>query len=172
MTIQNQNGILRLAEPPDIKSKPKPKLQTERPIQRGFVQSADSYGSRGLAFAVNQRKLSRQGFVKMRTFVTNVLQKVGRFSVDRQSENFGVTKPVNEDLRLRPEPGQLADVFNESKATQRFNLNSYENTRQPVEKSVDNGIQVYETLKSLTENAYERTSSAIEVVKKSVDIIA
>lgn len=172
MKVKGPYPILRFVEPPEIRQMPKPKLDVERERQPGFVGNADANGQRGVDFAVNQRQISRNGFIKMRSFVTNVLSKVGRYSVDRQSDNYGVSKPVNAKLEVEPKPGQLASVFSQSRAEQRFNINSYENTRRPVERSVDNGKQVYETLREVTEKAYNQTESVIEVVKKSVDIIA
>jgi hypothetical protein len=172
MRVNGDSPILRIQTVPRIQPTPAPRLDTERPVQRGYVENVDIRGAQGANFAVNQRTLSRNGFIKMRSFVTKVASNVGRYSVDRQDPKFGVTEVVNNDLRVRPQPGKISSVFQKAKSDQLFNITSYEKTRQPVELSVDRSADFYEKLRALSAKSYSETEIVFTQARKTIDIIA
>lgn len=171
MRISTNIPAIDRAEMPKIQEKPKPELLPEFTFQDSFVRGTDANKFAGIDLAVNQREISRNGFIEMRKFVDRVPSSVGRYSRDRQSSQFGVADPVNDKLRLEPRPGQQVAVFKESKVAQQLDLISYQNARTPAIEGARSGREFIKNAENLSEQSYRRTEQLLQVAKKAIDIL-
>jgi hypothetical protein len=158
-------------EIPKIQEKAKPELEPTVNFQRGYVKNVDASKFEGIDLAVNQRTISRNGFIEMRKSVDRVPSSVGRYSRDRQSSQFGVADPVNSKLRLEPRPGQQAAVFQESKVAQQLDIQSYQNARIPAIEGARIGKSFLKNSENLNKQSYQKLEELLQVSKRAIDIL-
>lgn len=171
MRVETTIPAVERKEFPKIQEKAKPELLAAIPFQDGYVRAADSDRFRGIDLAVNQRSFNLKGFIEMRQFVDRIPNNVGRFSRDRQSEQYGIADPVNDKLRLEPKPGQQAAVFKESKVAQQLDINAFQRTRSLAIEGAREARAFIKNAENLSKRSYQRTEILLEVTKKAIDIL-